>query len=757
MKPVNLLELGGIRRTPVIQQSEAGECGLACLAMVAGHHGLKTDMPALRRRFSLSLKGTTLKALMQVAEQIGFTARPLRGEIEHLQDMALPAVLHWDLNHFVVLTRVTRGWRGLRYHVHDPAKGVLVLREDELSRHFTGVLMELLKSERFQPRNEASRLRISQLWSKVTGLWSSLRQVLLLSIVLQLVALATPFYLQLAVDTVLPSFDADLLKMLALGFGGLMLINMLTGWLRALMLVSLGSSLSYQVIVNLFRHLLRLPLPWFEKRHVGDVISRFGSTQPISNLLSQGLIAAIIDGAMAFLTLALMLVYSPLLALVALIAWTLFAALKIAFYRSLKTLNVDVITTSAKENSAFIESVRGIAAIKAFGQEGNRQRLWQQLKADAVNAQIKLGRLSGGFDAGGQFILSLERVLFVYIAVSMAMSGDFTVGMIFAFQAYKQQFLDASTRLVEAAINYRLIDVHLNRIADIALSKAEEDGGARPEATAPIAGAIELRNVVFSYGAGEPDVLRAACLKIEAGEMVALVGPSGGGKTTLLKIMMGLFEPGYGQVLIDGKPLASLGIEAWRRRIGSVSQDDVLYAGSLAENIAFFDPEIDMARVVEVARLTAIHDDISAMPMGYETLVGDMGSALSGGQRQRVLLARALYSQPAVLFIDEGTANLDPASELKVMDSLKELPITRIVSAHRPVPVESATRVYLVANGAVRPLARAAGAPAAEPNLSRPDGYAGRAPLSVDGISSAEAAAAPASSVACTAPGSETK
>ena len=281
--------------------------------------------------------------------------------------------------------------------------------------------------------------------------------------------------------------------MLAIGFGGLMLVNMLTNWLRALILVSLGSSLSYQVIVNLNRHLLRLPLPWFEKRHVGDIISRFGSTQPIAQLLSQGLVAAIIDGAMAFVTLALMFVDFPLLAGVALVAWMLFAGLKIGFIRSLRMRNIDAISTAARESSSFIELVRGISAIKAFGQEGNRQRMWQQLKADAVNAQIKLGRLTADFDAAGQFILATERVLFVYLAISMAMGATFTVGMIFAFQAYKQQFLDAATRLVGQAIDYRLLDVHLNRIADIALSRREGDEQRQSESVEPINGAIELR------------------------------------------------------------------------------------------------------------------------------------------------------------------------------------------------------------------------------------------------------------------------
>ena len=700
MTALDMLELGGLRRTPIIQQSEAAECGLACLAMVAGFHGLKTDLPVLRRKFSLSLKGATLKALMQAAEGMGFNVRPLRGETEHLDQLPLPAILHWDLKHFVVLSAVRRTMRGTRYHINDPARGARVVDEAEFSRHFTGVVLELLPSEDFRPRVERSQLRISQLWSKMTGLWPTLRSVLLLSIVLQLIALTTPFYLQLAVDTAFPSFDSDLLLMLAIGFGGLMLVNMLTGWLRALILLSLSSSLSYQVIVNLNRHLMRLPLPWFEKRHVGDIISRFGSTQPIAQLLSQGLVAAIIDGAMAFVTLALMFVYSPLMASVALVAWMLFAGLKIGFIRNLRMRNIDAISTAARESSTFIESVRGISAIKAFGQEGNRQRMWQQLKADAVNAQIKLGRVTAGFDAAGQFILAAERVLFVYLAISMAMGGVFTVGMIFAFQAYKQQFLDAATRLIEQVIDYRLLDVHLNRIADIALSRGEGDELRQTGIAEPIKGAIELRNLSFRYGSGEADVLRGVSLSVEAGEMVALVGPSGGGKTTLLKIIMGLLEPGAGQVFVDGRPLTGMG-PTWRRQIGVVSQDDQLFAGTLAENIAFFDPDIDMGRVSEVARLARIHDEIEQMPMRYETLVGDMGSVLSGGQKQRVLLARALYPHPVVLLMDEATAHLDLPSEAKVMEVLRALPITRVISTHRPLPGQLADRMYVVRGGQV--------------------------------------------------------
>jgi ABC-type multidrug transport system fused ATPase/permease subunit len=479
-------------------------------------------------------------------------------------------------------------------------------------------------------------------------------------------------------------------------------INLLASWLRSLILVTLSNSLAYQVIVNLFRHLMRLPLDYFEKRHVGDTISRFGSTQPISQLISQGMIAAFIDGLMAVLTLALMFVYSALLGGLACAALGLYVALRLAFLQAIKFRNLDVITTMAKENSTFIESVRGIAAIKAFGQEGNRQRLWQKSKADAVNAQVKLGRLTAAFDALGQFVIGAERVVFVYIAITLAFDSVLTVGMIFAFQAYKQQFLDAGMRLTEQAINYQIVKVHLTRIADIALSPTEEGetekNNEEPDFTRP----LTLDRVFYRYGSNEPMVLQGVSLKIEPGEFIAITGPSGGGKTTLMKILMGLFEPSSGGIHLGERPISSYRKGKYRRCIGSVAQGDMLYAGSLAENIAFFDPNIDMERVRTVAEIAHIHTEIAAMPMGYQTLVGDMGSVLSGGQLQRIFLARALYPNPKILMLDESTANLDAENEDKILETMRELSITRIAIAHRPKTAMLADRIFLVKDGSIQ-------------------------------------------------------
>ena len=668
--------------------------------MVAAHHGFNADLPTLRRKFGISLRGATLKTIMSAAERIGLAPRALRVELDDLPNVQTPAILHWNLNHFVVLTKVTSSLKGKRYLVNDPGRGTYALSEHEVSRLFTGVALELRKGAGFQPRQASSPLRIGQLWSSVAGLGSSMASVLTLSAVLQLISLATPFYLQLGVDNVLPSADDQLLKMLAIGFGGLALINLLTVWLRSIALLNMTSAFTFQVIDNLCRHLLRLPLSWFEKRHVGDVISRFGSTQPISDFVSQGAVSAVVDGCMGVATLILMFVYSPVLAEVTLVACFAYVGLKIASFAALRRSNVSSITANARESSNFIETVRGAPTIKAFGQEEVRQGAWQVLKAAAVNAQLKLGRLNAGFDFATGAVLAIERVVFVYLAVGLSIKGGFTVGMIFAFQAYKGQFLDAVTRLVDQGVKLRLINVHLTRIADIALSSPEPTG-LREQEEPKLTGAIELRDVSFRYGPGDPFVLRNLNLRVEPGEFVTLIGPSGGGKTTLMKLMMGLVEPTSGAILIDGRPLAQIGPRRWRSLIGSVLQEDRLFAGTLAENVAFFDPEIDFDRVNVMCGQASVLGEVQRMPLGIETLVGDMGSALSGGQRQRIMLARALYRDPIALFMDEGTANLDSQTETQVLRAVASLGITRILCTHSPEVVRASSRVIAVERGAV--------------------------------------------------------
>jgi ATP-binding cassette subfamily B protein RaxB len=683
-------------------QAEASECGLACLAMIAGYHGLRVDLPTLRRKFGVSLQGTNLRSLIDIGSSLDLRSRALRTELPGLRDIKLPAILHWDLKHFVVLTCIRQRLGKRRYEIIDPAQGQLQLDERRFSESFTGVAVELSPSIDFRPRDERTKVRLSMLWRRATGLWSTLGYVFALSAILQLIALALPFFLQLAVDGAYLSGDSSLLNALALGFLGVTAVSALVGWTRSQLLVSLSHSLSFQVLSSLNRHLLRLPLSWFEKRHVGDIISRFSSTRPITELISNGFVTSILDGVMSVTTLGVMLYYSPGLTGIPLVALALYALLRFSTVHVIRAQNVDVIAANARENSNFIESLRGATTIKAFGQEANRLRMWQDLKARAVNSEIRLGRSTSTLGSLEDLVLGSERILFIYIAISLVMSSSLTLGMVFALQAYKMSFLNSATQLVEQWIQLRILNVHLERISDIVHSPEETSRTGVDTGPRSSSAALVLKNVSFRYSPTSPDVIKNIDLTIPPGEIVVLTGPSGGGKSTLLKIMMGLHDPTWGEVQLGGIGLNRTGKDRFRSDIGCVLQDDALFAGSLAENIAFFDPQIDMDRVRDAAAQAEVLADIQAMPMSFETLVGDMGSALSGGQKQRVLLARALYKRPAMLFLDESTSNLDLSSEEAVMRTIMKLPITRVISAHRPTILSMIPRVIVIGDGMIR-------------------------------------------------------
>ena len=676
----SLLDFSGRGRLPVIQQTEAAECGLACLAMISSYHGHRIDLNTLRRRHPVSLKGVTLRALIEVASLMNFVCRPLRFEFDHLPKLRLPAIVHWDMNHFVILKEVKR--HGIV--VHDPAGGAKFFPISEASKHLTGVALEFSPSEGFLPKDERARLPFSTFWTQLRGSTHALVQILILSIVLEAFVIASPFYLQLTVDEVIARGDADFLLVLALGFCLLTAINVAANTIRSVILLIVQNVLHFQIGARLFHHLIRLPSAYFEKRHIGDVLSRFASIEPIRNVLAEGMIAAVIDGLMAIATLAMILIYSAELALIVLAAFVLYTAVRLGAYRLLRQRSLAVIEAKAQENSTFIETVRAIQSLKLFNRESGRETQWLNRYSDVVSANVRLGRATIAFATINGALFGLANIVTIYLAARLALGGRLTLGMIFAFMSYKQQFTDKAVQLVEKALDFRILELHLERLADIALSPLERGHDQVVAYPRQLQGRIELRNVFFRYAETEPFALEDVSFIIEPGEFVAIMGPSGGGKTTLVKIMLGLLEPTSGEVLIDGVPLSTMGPRTYREQVGAVMQEDQLLSGSIADNICFFDPSFDQVRMIACTQLAGIHDEIMAMPMTYNSLIGDMGSSLSGGQKQRVLLARALYRQPRILFMDEGTAHLDVDNERHINESLKHLGMTRICVAHRP-------------------------------------------------------------------------
>ncbi|WP_299264668.1 peptidase domain-containing ABC transporter [uncultured Psychrosphaera sp.] len=696
----SILNFSSLKSVPLILQAEIAECGLASMAMVASFYGHQLDMPAMRKRFSANLKGMNLQQLIDVGDSLGLASRALQCPIDEAYKLATPCILHWDMNHFVVLTKVSGKGDKSTFSINDPAVGKRTLSADEFGKHFTGICLELTPTNKFEVKQEQARMKFTQLWSSMSGLKSGLVKLVALSLVLQLFALMSPYYMQWVVDEVLVSFDEPLLTVLAMGFGLIVIISTITNAVRSWLILRLSSVLNMQMGVNLLRHLLRLPMNYFESRHVGDIVSRFGSLAQIRERITTGFVETLVDGVMSITVLIMMALYSLKLTAIVLGAITLYTIVRLVLYRPLHQATEEMIQSSAKEQSSFLENIRGMQTIKLFGNESQRQGIWQNRYAEVINAEIRLGRLNISFESFNKLLFGLENVFVIYFAAVMVMGNSLTVGMVLAFIAYKQQLTQRFANLIEQIIQFKMMRLHLDRISDIALTNQEANREGSVQITDGASkGALTLENICFAYSDEDSAVLQNVNLSLNAGDYIAITGPSGAGKTTLMKIMLGLLQPTSGKVLLDGKDITHLGLKNYRKQIAAVMQDDTLLAGSIADNISFFDPQPDFAKVEQCAQLASIHDDIGKMTMGYNSLVGDMGSNLSGGQLQRILLARALYQSPSILYMDEATSHLDTDNEAKISEQIQHLSMTRIMIAHRKETINMADKVYQLQDG----------------------------------------------------------
>lgn len=680
----------------VIFQSEAAECGLASLAMVAGAYAMTLGLPEMRRRFPLSLKGAKLSQLIHTAQKLGFNTRPVRLDMEDLGKLKLPCILHWDLNHFVVLAKVGK----TKVTILDPAVGRRALTHSEVSDHFTGVALELTPSADFRPSKTVPAISARQLTGPTRGLWRALGQILLLSIALQVFVVLAPFFMQWVVDQVLVSADRNLLMVLGLGFGLAMLLQVGISLLRGWSVVYLSSRLGLQWMGNVFAHALRLPLDYFEKRHLGDITSRMSSVQAIQRTLTTSFVEALIDGLMAVVTLGMMLLYSWKLTLVTLVAVALYLGIRGAAYQPVRNRTEQQLIAAAKQQTHLLESLRGMQSLKVAGHESMRRSTYDNLMNDTVNHDVRLARMGLGFKCASQLVFGVERVAVIWIGALLAMQNVFSVGMLIAYLAYKDQFAGRMSALIDKWVEFRMLRLHGERLADIVLTEPE-DAEPRPEVLAPDLPRIEVDKLSFRYAEGEPWVLKDCTFTVEVGESLAIIGGSGCGKTTLVKLMLGLLKPTEGGIRVGGLDLHQVGPRNIRSIVGAVMQDDQLFAGSIADNISFFDTAHDQTRIEAVAQLASIHDEIAGMPMGYHSLIGDMGSSLSGGQKQRVILARALYRDPKLLFLDEATSHLDVMKERLVNDAVKQLKLTKVIVAHRPETIQSADRVLVLEHGRI--------------------------------------------------------
>lgn len=698
MRFLSDIQFGFGPRLPTILQTEATECGLACLGMIAGYHGHRVDLATLRQQFAISLKGSTLAHLIKIAGRLHMESRPLKLDCDDMDKLKLPCVLHWNFNHFVVLKKVGTS----SVTIHDPAAGVREISMETLSESFTGVALELWPSSEFKPLEQRQPIKLRGLMGRVTGLARSFTQILILALALEVFALVSPFFMQWVIDNVIVSGDRDLLATLVLGFGLLMLMQQSVGAIRSWVIMYMATTLNVQWRANVFTHLIRLPVEYFEKRHLGDIVSRFGTVDQIQRTLTTSFLAAILDGLMSLVTLVMMFIYSPTLGCIAAGTMALYGLARVAWYRPLRDATEEQIVHAAKQQSHFLETVRGVKAIKLFQRQDERRANWLTLLVDQVNADLRSQKLQLLYQTLNGLLFGIENLLIIWLGAKMVLDGDFSVGVLMAFNAYKGQFDGRVGSLIDKYFEVKMLQLQGERLADIVHTKPESLEGAHALLDQPdLEPTIEVSNLRFRYGEQEPYVLDGVNFRITSGESVAIIGASGCGKSTLMNVLLGILAATEGEVKVGGVKLQQIGIDTLRRMVGTVLQDDVLFAGSIADNISFFDPQADQAWVEECARLAAIEHEINAMPMRFNTLVGDMGTVLSGGQKQRILLARALYKRPGILFLDEATSHLDIAKEHEVNAAVRALNVTRIIIAHRPETIASANRVIVLDAGRV--------------------------------------------------------
>lgn len=688
-KVLRLLDFSFKESVPMILQTEVTECGLACIAMIANYHGYKTNLLSLRRKFPISLKGSNLRELSLIADHLNLIPRALKLEISELRNLKKPCILHWDLDHFVVLKEVNNK----TVVIHDPAIGVVKYSLTDVSKHFTGIAMELLPSTDFTTKNDEADIKLFDLWSSVIGIKSSLVQILCISTALEIFAIIVPLFMQLVTDSVVVANDLPLLYILAIGFGIIIVTQSFTSYIRSWSIVFLSNTLNIQLVANLMHHLFKLPLDFFEKRHMGDIVSRFDSIKSIQEKISTDFVTAMVDGFMVIITLIVMIVYSGILTAIILTALLFYILVRLIFYPKMKLQTQESIVKSAKEQSVFMEGIRSILPLKIFGKELQRENLWQNCYADRLNADIRLSKLNLLYQLLMQLIFGIEYIVTILLGAKLVINnGAFSIGMLIAYLSYRQQFTSKAQNLIEKLIEYRMIKIHLERVADIALTKTEEK---KPEETKKhiIEGKIAVNGLSFRYSEREEYIFKKLSFNVKAGEILAIKGPSGCGKTTLFKVLLRLLKPSEGSIFIDDVDVNQIDLRNYRSQVAAVMQEDNLLSGSIAENISFFDQTPDYNKIYMCAQIAAIHEQITQMPMSYNSLVGDMGAALSGGQKQRILLARALYAQPKILFLDEATSHLDITNETIINEHIKQLGITRIIAAHREETIKIADHI----------------------------------------------------------------
>ncbi|MEM9102698.1 MAG: peptidase domain-containing ABC transporter [Pseudomonadota bacterium] len=679
-------------KVPLSYQGSISECGLACLAMLFSFYGVKIDVHALRRRYPVSLQGLSFFDLHTIANDFNFFAGGYDCALSSLKAIKKPVILLWEDKHFVVLTRVSNN----KYYINDPSAGRLVWSQQDFEQKYSGKLFALSPKPNTQQQDLRSQLDIKRILPDSNVLYKKLWLIFILSLGVECFINLFPFYFKHIVDNVLSDgaseniFDQNhstLLGVLLMGYCLVVVLHNVFSYVRALTLTRFSILINKYLQTNTMSQLLHLPIAYFEQRQVGDIQSRYSSLQRIRGVLTGQIISLALDGIMGIVVLVIMLSFSIKLTLVAIIFLLLYILLRLIRYKPYREHIQQATLEQAALDSHFLETVRGITHLKLQNGMTTRHAQWRHLLTKSNDRQLKISDLETFFGNMSAMIMLLEKGVAIYLGAALVLQGYLSLGALIAFLAFKDQFVWRITSVVERITDFSLLNVSIDRLKDILCSESEsipDHDSSKTEK--PLQ--LQAKDVGFQYSPFDPWVFRGINLRVNSGEHIAIVGRSGSGKSTFAKVLLGLLNPSEGQIQINGSEP-----QGFRKNISCVLQGDRLYTGTLLENITLFEDEPNREHAYECAKIAEIHDDIQHFKMGYLTLIGDMGSTLSGGQMQRVLLARALYSKPKLLLLDEATANIDKPTLARISANLKQIAITRIMLTHDPAEIRAADRV----------------------------------------------------------------
>jgi ATP-binding cassette, subfamily B, bacterial len=683
------------RRIPVVRQLSATECGATCLAMVLGYYRKAVQLQEIRSVMGIGRDGASALAILEAAARYGLRGRGVKIDVDHLAWLPPGAILHWEFNHFVVFERR----RGGTIEIIDPGVGRRRVSTEQFSRSFTGVALLLEPSDTFTLSAPGAR----PIWRHIRSIAAASGQwgrIVVVSLLLQLLALALPVLTGAVVDRVVPRGDVHLLIVLAAGMAGLIGFHFLASMVRAHLLIQLRTLFDARMTLSFLDHLLRLPYAYFQLHSAGDLMMRVNSNANIREMLTSGVLSTVLDGGLVIIYLVL--IFAVNVSFGALVSSLALAQLAVFWFsrRRQHDLMGEALTKQARTESYLVELLAGIETLKATGSEMRAGEQWSGLFVDQLNVALERARLGALVDSLQGALRLAAPLLALGFGAMQVLDGALTLGTVLALCALAGAFLGPLGSMVGTATQLQMLSSYLERLGDV-LGEAPEQALDQPRRVATLGGRITLENVSFSYASSAPPVVRDISVDIQAGDFVAIVGRSGSGKSTLASLLLGLHKPSAGRICYDDADLGGLDLRSLRQQVGIVNQRAYLFGASLRSNIALSDPLRPLEDVVAAAKLASIHDEISAMPMGYETLLLDGGASLSGGQRQRVALARALLRRPAILLLDEATSALDAVTERAVQEQLAKLPCTRIIIAHRLSTIRDADLILVMDDGRV--------------------------------------------------------